>query len=49
LGKNKRWLSWCSLSVWDVDGAVVVYDAHTVEEMKRLPMVKPTGNYNVFQ
>jgi len=32
-----------------MDGAVVVYDAHTVEEMKRLPMVKPSGNYNVFQ
>ena len=35
------------LSIWDIDGAVVVYDAETLEEKKRLPMVKPSGKYNV--
>jgi DNA-binding beta-propeller fold protein YncE len=36
------------LSVWDMDGAVIVYDAKTLEEVKRLPMVKPSGKYNVW-
>lgn len=36
------------LSIWDMDGAVIVYDAETLEEVKRLPMVKPSGKYNVF-
>jgi mono/diheme cytochrome c family protein len=36
------------LSIWDHDGAVVVYDAATLEERKRLPMVKPSGKYNVY-
>jgi hypothetical protein len=31
-----------------MDGAVIVYDAKTLEEVKRLPMVKPSGKYNVF-
>lgn len=35
------------LSVWDVDGALVVYDASTLEEIKRIPMKKPSGKYNV--
>jgi len=35
------------LSIWDMDGAVIVYDAETLEERKRLPMVKPSGKYNV--
>ncbi len=35
------------LSIWDRDGAVIVYDAATFEEVKRLPMVKPSGKYNV--
>jgi DNA-binding beta-propeller fold protein YncE/cytochrome c553 len=30
-------------SVWEDDGAVVVYDATTLEEVKRLPMHKPVG------
>jgi hypothetical protein len=29
------------------DGALVVYDAKTLEEVKRLPMNKPSGKYNV--
>lgn len=36
------------LSIWDMDGAVVVYDAATLEEVNRLPMVKPSGKYNVY-
>ena len=36
------------VSVWEMDGAVIVYDARTLEEVKRLPMVKPSGKYNVF-
>lgn len=35
------------LSVWDDDGAIVVYDAATLEEVKRIPMRKPVGKYNV--
>jgi len=29
-------------------GAIVVYDAATLKEVKRLPMDKPIGKYNVF-
>lgn len=36
------------LSVWDMDGAIVVYDSHSLEEIKRLPMKKPSGKYNVW-
>ncbi|MCW9014407.1 MAG: nitrite reductase [Gammaproteobacteria bacterium] len=35
------------LSIWDMDGAVIVYDAKTFAEIKRLPMKKPSGKYNV--
>ena len=36
------------LSIWDTDGAIIVYDANTLEEIKRLPMNKPSGKYNVY-
>lgn len=36
------------VSVWEDDGALVVYDAETLEEVKRLPMKKPSGKYNVY-
>ncbi len=36
------------LSIWDNDGAVIVYDANTLKEIKRLPMKKPSGKYNVY-
>lgn len=36
------------VSVWEDDGAVIVYDAKTLEEVKRLPMRKPAGKYNVW-
>ncbi|MBI2749342.1 MAG: c-type cytochrome [Burkholderiales bacterium] len=35
-------------SVWEMDGALVVYDAKTLKEVKRLPMSKPVGKYNVW-
>lgn len=35
------------VSIWDKKGALVIYDAKTLEEVKRLPMVKPSGKYNV--
>ncbi|MBF0309453.1 MAG: c-type cytochrome [Magnetococcales bacterium] len=36
------------LSVSEMDGELVIYDAATLEEVKRLPMKKPSGKYNVF-
>jgi DNA-binding beta-propeller fold protein YncE len=36
------------LSIWDNDGALIIYNAKTLEEVKRLPMKKPSGKYNVF-
>lgn len=35
------------VSIWDMDGALVIYDAKTLEEVKRIPMKKPSGKYNV--
>ena len=35
-------------SVWEMDGALVVFDATTFKEVKRLPMKKPVGKYNVW-
>ncbi|MBM3734084.1 MAG: hypothetical protein FJW24_11635 [Acidimicrobiia bacterium] len=35
------------VSVWEDDGALVVYDAATFAEFKRLAMRKPSGKYNV--
>ena len=35
------------VSVWHMDGALVVYDAKTLQEVKRIPMRKPSGKYNV--
>jgi mono/diheme cytochrome c family protein len=36
------------VSVWEHDGAVVVYDARALREVARLPMRKPIGKYNVY-
>jgi hypothetical protein len=36
------------VSVWEMDGALVVYDAETFAEVKRIPMSKPSGKYNVW-
>jgi hypothetical protein len=34
-------------SLWEKDGAIIV-DAVTLKEVKRLPMNKPVGKYNVW-
>ncbi|MFU8779029.1 MAG: cytochrome D1 domain-containing protein, partial [Roseovarius sp.] len=36
------------VSIWEDEGAVIVYDAATLEEVTRLSMRKPSGKYNVF-
>jgi len=36
------------LSVWDEDGELIIYDANTLKIVKRLPMKKPSGKYNVY-
>nr|WP_286209175.1 cytochrome D1 domain-containing protein [Azospirillum sp. A1-3] len=33
--------------MWEMDGALIVYDAITLTEVKRIPMSKPSGKYNV--
>ena len=35
-------------SLWEQDGALIVYDAATFKEVRRLPMSKPVGKYNVW-
>jgi mono/diheme cytochrome c family protein/DNA-binding beta-propeller fold protein YncE len=35
-------------SLWENDGAIIVYDAATLREVRRIPMVKPSGKYNVY-
>ena len=36
------------VSIWDKQGEVIVYDAATLKEIKRIPMNNPSGKYNVF-
>jgi DNA-binding beta-propeller fold protein YncE len=36
------------VSLWEMDGALLVYDAETFEVVKRIPMSKPSGKYNVY-
>ena len=36
------------LSIWDKDGELIVYNADTLEEVKRIPASKPVGKYNVY-
>ncbi|MDR1969669.1 MAG: nitrite reductase [Burkholderiaceae bacterium] len=35
-------------SLMESKGAIIVYDARTLREVKRIPMSKPIGKYNVF-
>jgi WD40 repeat protein len=35
-------------SLWEMDGALIVFDAATFAEVKRIPMKKPVGKYNVW-
>ena len=34
-------------SLWEQDGALIVFDARSLREVKRIPMRKPVGKYNV--
>ncbi len=34
------------VSIWDKNGAVVVYDSSTLDELQRLPYAMPVGKYN---
>jgi WD40 repeat protein len=34
-------------SLWEDDGALIVFDAVTLAEVKRIPMRKPVGKYNL--
>ncbi|PYG29571.1 nitrite reductase [Pelagimonas varians] len=36
------------VSVWEDEGEVLIYNAETLEIVKRLPMRKPSGKYNVW-
>lgn len=36
------------VSVWEENGAVIVFDTGTLTEVTRLPMRKPSGKYNVW-
>jgi DNA-binding beta-propeller fold protein YncE/cytochrome c553 len=36
------------VSIWEMDGALVIYDAATFAEVTRIPMSKPSGKYNVY-
>ncbi|MGD9785629.1 MAG: cytochrome D1 domain-containing protein [Hyphomicrobiaceae bacterium] len=43
-----RYGKYALVSVWEDDGAVIVYDAKTLEEVRRIPMRKPSGKYNIW-
>jgi len=43
-----RYGKYALVSVWENDGALVVYDVATLAEVKRIPMSKPSGKYNVY-
>ena len=43
-----RYGKYALASVWETDGAIVVYDAATLAEVKRIPANKPVGKYNVW-
>jgi mono/diheme cytochrome c family protein len=36
------------VSIWETEGELVVYDAATFAEVKRIPMSRPSGKYNVW-
>lgn len=36
------------LSIWEQDGEIIVYDSTSLEIVKRLPMSRPVGKYNVY-
>ncbi len=36
------------VSIWEEEGALVVYDSASLEEINRIPMSRPTGKYSVI-
>jgi cytochrome c553 len=36
------------VSIWEDPGSLIVYDASTFTEVKRIPMSRPSGKYNVW-
>ena len=36
------------LSIWEKQGMLIVYDVKSLKEIKRIPMNKPSGKYNVY-
>ena len=53
--ENKKWSMhveftkdgrYALISIRETDGAVVIYDAVNLKEIKRIPFVKPVGKYN---
>ncbi|MEE9491868.1 MAG: cytochrome D1 domain-containing protein [Gammaproteobacteria bacterium] len=36
------------VSIWEMNGELVVYDASSFKVVKRIPMKKPVGKYNVY-
>jgi DNA-binding beta-propeller fold protein YncE len=43
-----RYGKYALASLWEDDGALIVFDAATFKEVKRIPMRKPVGKYNVY-
>ncbi|MFN4312631.1 MAG: cytochrome D1 domain-containing protein, partial [Ferrovibrio sp.] len=43
-----RYGKYAMVSLWEADGALIVYDSATLKEVKRLPMSRPVGKYNVW-
>ncbi|CAA7615700.1 Nitrite reductase [Candidatus Terasakiella magnetica] len=43
-----RWGKKVLISVMEADGELIVFDAGSFAEIKRLPMKRPVGKYNVF-
>jgi DNA-binding beta-propeller fold protein YncE len=35
-------------SIWEMNGALVVYDAQSLNIVKHIPMKRPVGKYNVY-
>jgi len=43
-----RYGKYALVSIWEDDGAIIIYDTKTLTEIRRLPMRKPSGKYNVW-
>ena len=41
-------VSYALASLWEMDGALIVFDAASLKKVKRIPMKKPSGKYNVY-